>query len=176
MEKRVLVLTSWYFPYQIVRWQDAVTGIYREAFDVIAEYDDEIRSPSVVWKVPAVIRIKKKLSKSKKDAKFSRFNVYVRDNFQCQYCHKKFSMRQLTFDHVTPRACGGRTEWTNIVTACKMCNSTKGKKTCDEAGMFPRNRPIKPKSLPLVSAIGFVEDPPDEWLPFLGGAITSASA
>jgi len=167
MSKRVLVLTSWYFPYQILRWQDAVNLIYLEKADVVAEYDEELRSPSVVWKAPAVIRLKKNLGKRKKGIKFSRFNVFVRDKFCCQYCSKKFKMRELTYDHVVPRASGGRTEWTNIVTACKPCNSVKGKKTCDNAGMFPRNDPVRPKSLPLASPIACVEHVPEEWVPFL---------
>jgi len=56
MEKRVLMLTTWYFPYQILRWEDAVRLVYIGSAVVLAEYDEELKSPSVTWKMPAVIK------------------------------------------------------------------------------------------------------------------------
>lgn len=169
MEKKVLVLTSWYFPYQVLRWQAAVTLLYCNKAEVVASYNEELRSPSVTWKTPAVIKLKKNFKRGprKNGVKFSRFNVFVRDKFTCQYCGTKHKMRDLTYDHVTPRAEGGRTTWTNIVTACKPCNSLKGRRTCDDAGMFPRNLPVKPTSLPIASPVTDPNQAPAEWLPFL---------
>ena len=170
-DPRVLVLTAWYFPYQIIHWHVAVANIYKGTHNRVVDYNDEICSPSVTWKRPAVISIKRSLGKSKKGVKFSRFNIYTRDNFTCQYCNHRFKMKNLTFDHVIPRCEGGKTDWTNIVTACKPCNSIKGRKMCDQAGMFPRNLPYRPKSLPMVSPIGMVKNAPDEWVPYLTAAM-----
>lgn len=167
MEHRTLVLTNWFFPYQILRWQDAVRLIYVESARVVASYDEDICSPSVTWKTPAVIALNNSVKPHKKGVKFSRFNVFNRDRFMCQYCGIKLPMRLLTYDHMVPRDKGGKTTWKNIVTACKPCNSVKGRKTCDEVGMFPRNLPVQPKTLPLASPVTDISRAPAEWLPFL---------
>ncbi len=166
MEHRTLVLTNWFFPYQILSWQDAVTQIYTGDATVVAEYDDELRGASVIWKYPAVVRLTSKF-KPKRKTKFSRFNVFTRDRFTCQYCFQRKRMSELTYDHMVPRKRGGQTKWDNIVTACKPCNSLKGSKTCDEAGMFPRVLPVRPKSLPLVSPVRDLSRAPAEWHDFV---------
>ena len=167
METRVLVLSSWWMPIQVLRWQDAVRLVYTEAATVVAEYNEELRSPSVTWKCPAVIRLKRAVSATKKGIKFSRFNVYCRDGFRCQYCGDRQAMRCLTYDHVVPRVRGGRTVWDNIVTACRSCNNKKGRLTCDEAGMFPLKDPVRPKTLPATSPVLDLDDAPVEWHAFL---------
>lgn len=167
MEKKVLVLTSWFFPHQILRWEDAVTLIYQDKADVVAHYDDEIRSSSVTWQYPAVVRLRKDVRKRRNGVKFSRFNVFTRDGFCCQYCGVPGKMSELTYDHVRPRSRGGKTNWENIVTACKSCNSAKGRMTCDESGVFPRKEPIRPKFLPPVPAVRDLDRAPEEWHAFL---------
>lgn len=167
MEARTLLLTAWFFPIKIVRWEDAVKMIYEDLVDVVAEYDDTISSPSVTWQLPAVIRLRKATRATKQGVKFSRINVYTRDKFTCQYCGNRFPARALSYDHVVPRSAGGGTSWSNIVTACKTCNAVKDDKTCDEAGMWPLNAPRKPKSLPLTSPVIDLEQAPEEWRPFL---------
>ena len=164
MEKRVLVLTAWYFPYQILGWQDAITQLYTGDTKRVVDYNEVISTSSVDWPMPAVTRlVDPKSSPQNKKGKFSRFNVFTRDRFRCQYCNERKVMSELTYDHVTPRARGGQTVWTNIVTACTRCNSRKGQMTCDEAGMFPRNRPVKPKRLPMVPPIRDLNRAPAEW-------------
>ena len=65
---------------------------------------------------------------------FTRFNVFLRDRFECQYCGAD---EDLTFDHVIPRSRGGRTTWDNVVTACAPCNLLKGGRLAHHAGMHP---------------------------------------
>ncbi len=166
MERKVLVLTSYYFPYQILRWQDAVRLIYVGSANAVAEYNEELRSPSVTWKMPAVIRLSPEIEPKRK-TKFSRINVFTRDNFRCQYCGRRKKMRELTFDHLIPRKNGGKTVWENIVTSCVSCNIKKGCRTTDESGMFPRRLPVRPKSLPLISPVRDLEHAPPEWRPFV---------
>jgi 5-methylcytosine-specific restriction endonuclease McrA len=103
----------------------------------------------------------------KRGVKFSRVNVFSRDGYRCQYCRQHFAVTKLTFDHVTPRSAGGRTEWTNIVTACRPCNARKGSRTPDESGMFPMNHPKQPASLPLLGPAIDVAQAPQEWRDFL---------
>jgi len=166
VERKVLVLTSWFFPYQILRWQDAVRLIYMNSATVVAEYNEELRSPSVTWQMPAVIRLSPEIEPKRK-TKFSRINVFTRDRFTCQYCGRKKKMRELTFDHLIPRKNGGKTSWENIVTACGPCNLRKGGMTKDEAGMFPLRLPVRPKSLPLISPVRDLEHAPEEWHEFV---------
>jgi 5-methylcytosine-specific restriction endonuclease McrA len=167
MERKVLVLTRWFFPCQILRWEDAVRLIYVGSASVVAEYDEELRSPSVTWKMPAVIVLKKDVRAKKKGVKYSPFNMFVRDKFTCQYCGDRKKQRELTRDHVVPRARGGRTTWENTVTACRPCNSQKGSMTCDEAGMFPLHDPVRPQTLPLTAPVADLDRAPEEWHPFL---------
>jgi 5-methylcytosine-specific restriction endonuclease McrA len=167
MQNKTLLLTPWYFPHKILRWQDAVTMIFLGKADVVVEYDTVIRSPSTEMNAPAVIRVKKPMRSMKHGAKFSRINVYTRDDFTCQYCGERFAPRMLSYDHVVPRSAGGRTEWTNIVTACKPCNNKKGHRTCDESGMWPRSKPKQPKTLPLTGPMVDLEKAPPEWRDFL---------
>lgn len=167
MEHRTLLLSAWYLPQKVVRWQDAITMVFLDKVDVVAEYDAVVSSPSMSLKVPAVIRSRRANPRVRPVVRFSRSSVLLRDNYSCQYCGKQSVARDLTLDHVLPRSAGGRTEWTNIVAACRACNTRKGCLTCDEAGMWPRHAPVKPACLPIrkqaVSAIVI----PVQWEPFL---------
>jgi 5-methylcytosine-specific restriction endonuclease McrA len=168
MHTRTLLLTPWYFPIKVLRWQDAVKMKYEETVDVVVEYEDEIRSPSVTWRVPAVVRLCKMAKTNGRGVKFSRRNVYQRDGYRCQYCGDKKPARELSYDHVVPRSAGGRTTWDNIVSACKSCNARKDDQTCDEAGMWPLTVPRRPATLPLAPPL-FDRDVPPEWQGFTAG-------
>ncbi|MEX7220543.1 HNH endonuclease, partial [Pseudomonas aeruginosa] len=91
----------------------------------VATYEREVRSANFALKLPSVIALKQFVRPSQFPA-FTRFNLFLRDKFTCQYCGK---LRDLTFDHVVPRAQGGRTTWENVVTACSPCNLKKGGRT-----------------------------------------------
>jgi len=106
-------------------------------------------------------------SAQKRGVKFSRLNVYQRDGYRCQYCGNKLPVAALSYDHVVPRAAGGRTDWFNIVTSCKMCNTRKADKSCDDAGMWPLCAPVRPRSLPLLSPVIDRSNAPQEWLGFV---------
>lgn len=166
---RTLLLTPWYLPTKVLHWQDAIKMIYEGTVDVVVEYDEEVRSPSVTWKMPAVVRLRKlSRGKSRGAIKFSRANVYARDGHRCQYCGDTFRESELSYDHVVPKSAGGRRTWANIVTACKACNLLKADKTCDQSGMFPLRAPREPKSLPFIGPRIDVATAPDEWQDFIG--------
>jgi 5-methylcytosine-specific restriction endonuclease McrA len=93
--------------------------------------------------------------------------VLIRDNYTCQYCGKKFPVRQLTMDHVWPLSRGGRKSWKNIVTACQKCNQKKGCKTPQEAGMRLLNKPQEPKWLPSFRHDINVRTTPESWQIYL---------
>lgn len=147
---QVLVLTQAYQPHKFVSWQRAVTLLFSDKCEVVSEYkDEEISSVSITIKMPSVIRLLRAVRGSKRAVKFSRVNILIRDHFACGYCGRKAELRYLTYDHVIPRAQGGKTTWDNIVTACRPCNARKGDRTPEQAGMKLRSQPVKPKSLPI---------------------------
>lgn len=140
---------------------------YEGTIDVIVEYNEEVRSPSITWKMPAVIRLHTMPKMQKRGVKFSRTNIYQRDGYCCQYCGKKFSFAQLSFDHVVPKSAGGRTVFENIVAACRKCNSKKDKMSCDESGMFPLKWPKRPPSLPIAAPVFDISKAPVEWQDYI---------
>jgi 5-methylcytosine-specific restriction endonuclease McrA len=168
MHRRTLLLSAWYLPMRVLGWQDAVKLVYLSNVDVLVEYDEEIRSPSTVWKMPAVVRLRRVVPNRALGVKFSRTNVYLRDQYTCQYCARKLPAAELTFDHLIPRSRGGRRSFANIVTACRPCNTRKGHRTCDQAGMFPLREPVHPKALPIAASIAAEHGAPEEWIPYLG--------
>lgn len=147
MDRRVLVLDGAYRPHRVVNWQRGVTLALTGRVEVLVEYDYEISSPSITVKVPAVVRLKTKPRSRVNQLRFNRLNVALRDEFCCQYCKQQLPLKSLTYDHVIPRSRGGKTEWTNIVMACRPCNQHKDCRTPEEAGM-PHPRPQVPSWLP----------------------------
>ena len=61
--------------------------------------------------------------------------LFVRDRQLCAYCGGRFMIRDLSRDHVVPVSRGGKDAWTNAVTACRCCNTRKGGRTPEQAGM-----------------------------------------
>ena len=121
--------------------------MFLDRVDVVAEYETEVRSVSTAIRLPSVVSLKTYVNHARKPA-FTRFNVFLRDGFSCQYCGKS-DREDLTFDHVIPRRLGGRTTWENIITACAPCNMKKGGRTPKQAGMPVHQSPIRPTSWQL---------------------------
>src|SRR3712207_2783396 len=134
-----------YYPLSLWPWQSAVKAMFLERVDVVAHYEREVHSPSRALKLPSVIALRQFVRPNEHPA-FTRFNLFLRDRFRCVYCG---STRELTFDHVIPRAQGGRTTWENVATACAPCNLRKGGRTPRQAGMHVEREPIRPTSWQL---------------------------
>ncbi|NNE43274.1 MAG: HNH endonuclease [Gemmatimonadetes bacterium] len=79
---------------------------------------------------------------------FNRKNLFVRDQNRCQYCRRRLETRELTIDHVVPRAQGGTSTWENCVLACVPCNRRKAHRTPAEARMFLLREPVRPRWTP----------------------------
>lgn len=129
-----------YFPLSLWHWQAALKAIFLDKVDIVSEYDTEVRSPSMSMRLPSVIALRDYVKQPEYPA-FTRFNLFLRDKFNCVYCGSK---HDLTFDHVIPRSQGGRTSWTNISAACAPCNLKKGGRTPEEASMYPIRWPHQP--------------------------------
>ena len=105
-----------YYPLSLWSWQDAVKAVFLDRVHIVAEYEHAVSSPSFSMRLPSVVCLKSYVKPSRNPA-FTRFNVFLRDRFECQYCGEGRPTPDLTFDHVIPRSRGGRTSWDNVVTA-----------------------------------------------------------
>ena len=137
-----------YFPLSLWSWQDTVKAVFLDRVSVLSEYSTVVRSPNHQMRLPSVIALKDYIPTSRRPA-FTRFNVFLRDGFACQYCSHRYPAPDLTFDHVIPRSRGGRTTWENVVTACGTCNLRKGSRLPRECAMHPRMSPRQPTTWEL---------------------------
>lgn len=113
-------------PLSIITWQDAIKNIFLGRFSVLETYDAFLRSPKREIPVPAVVMLNNYFYKQR-GVRFCKSNVFLRDDYTCQYCGKFYYHEQekLTYDHVIPKSKGGRTKWENIITSCMKCNVEK---------------------------------------------------
>lgn len=123
------------------QWVDSPAG---------ADEDDIVRTIRFNVRVPRVILLIFFDRLPSKEVKFTRHNVFERDEYICQYCHQRFDSSRLNLDHVVPRERGGGTNWENIVCSCMPCNSRKSNRTPQEAGLKLLRKPRKPKWRPFL--------------------------
>jgi len=188
--KNCLVLNSDYSPIGIIHWKKAMVWAFRytkKNFDriEIIEYhsNDYIIGTNDLLEIPAVIKTTKYFKIFNSTVNFSRKNVFIRDNFVCQYCNQKFPINKLTYDHVIPKSKWRHnhtpTSWTNIVTSCLFCNLKKGNKTPSQANMPLKKNPEIPKKtwkyLPLAYQLHTIGSAiPEEWQTYIGDIINNA--
>jgi len=167
-EHKVLLLNATYEPMKILTWQRAIVLWFEKKVDIIEEYPDfELKSANHTMCCPAVLRLTTYVKPKKEKIKFSRMNVFARDNYTCQYCNKPFTMSKLTYDHVLPRSKGGKTVWDNITTSCLTCNSKKADRTPAEAKMRLHSVPTKPDWSPKKKVMVSLSNSPKEWKDYL---------
>jgi 5-methylcytosine-specific restriction endonuclease McrA len=148
---RALVLNASYEPLRIISWQKALLMWFQEKVEILEYHSAFVRSVSDSFKLPSVLRLKSYVKPKRIDGvRFCRENVYIRDNYTCQYCHTKFNYKELTIDHVVPASQGGPKTWTNVVTACRSCNQVKANRTPEKARMPLQKPPRAPNWLPVV--------------------------
>src|SRR5688500_2154278 len=127
-----------YYPLSLWPWQTAVKAMFLERVDIVAHYDREVHSPSHKLKLPSVIALRQFVRPNEHPA-FTPFNLLLRDRFRCVYCGPG---RELTLDHVRPRAHGCRTTCDHLATACPPCNLKKAGRTPRQADMHIHLEPF----------------------------------
>jgi 5-methylcytosine-specific restriction endonuclease McrA len=162
LQGHVLVLNRSFAPIHITSVKRAICLVFKglakivdeqyQVFDFqswsevsVAQQEDAIHFTHGAVRVPRVIILQLYNKLPRRDVRFSRENVYIRDKSTCQYCAKRFSRSKLNIDHVVPISQGGETSWENIVCSCLPCNNKKGGRTPAQAGLKLLNEPIKPK-------------------------------
>lgn len=188
MEKthaKCLLLNADYTPIYIIDWKKALVWSLRYvdnskyAIEIIDFYKNDFIQGAAGKKfpLPAVAKTYRYFKTNNQRLNFSRKNIFLRDNYTCQYCNNQFAETQLTYDHVIPKSLwnndnSSATNWTNIVTACISCNREKGNKTPKQANMPLKNLPIIPaktqKYLPVNQYLTKIrKEIPHEWNVYL---------
>jgi len=183
LDAPVLVLNRSYLPIHVIDVRRAFSLLYRgmaravddgyalfdfEGWRSVAAHahHDRVGLVDGAIRVPRVILLAAFDRMPRRQVRFSRSNIYVRDHHTCQYCGRGFGRVDLNLDHVIPRSQGGRTSWENVVCSCVRCNRRKGGRTPEEAGMRLIRRPAKPRWTPMAGFAGWRHTYP-EWGPFL---------
>lgn len=154
---KCLLLNADYQPLSIISWKRALTWHIKYehnsnyGIEIIDFYQDDFISGThnKKYPVPSIAKTKRFFKPKEATVIFSRKNLFLRDDYTCQYCYKKFDHKNLTYDHIIPKSkwdysSGSPTTWTNITTACVACNLKKGNKTPKEANMKLLKLPMKP--------------------------------
>jgi 5-methylcytosine-specific restriction endonuclease McrA len=162
-----LLLNASFEPLKIISWRRALILFFQEKVEVIEYHNQFARSAHQIHSIPSILKLRSYLQfRLSHKVRFCRENVYLRDQFECQYCGSKKPPREMTLDHVLPVSRRGSHNWTNVVTACRSCNQKKGNRTPMEAKMPLRKKPIEPKWLPNQNFIE-LKKLPDSWRAFL---------
>lgn len=139
----VLVLNQNYEPLNVCNEKRALVLVNRGKAEVLEHSRGHIRTPSHSYPRPSVIRLIYLIRRPRPKARLTRREIFLRDNYTCQYCGVR--SKELTLDHVVPRHRGGKHTWENLVSACRTCNHRKGGKSVDEARMTLRRQPFQPR-------------------------------
>jgi 5-methylcytosine-specific restriction endonuclease McrA len=183
LQAAVLVLNRSYLPIHVTTVRRALSLLYQgiahavneqyETFDFdswaelgVRTGDDALGIVGGLVRVPRVILLTAFDRVPKRHVRFSRINIYARDQNTCQYCGRGFQRSELNLDHVVPRSQGGRSTWENVVCSCIDCNRRKGGRTPAQARVRLIRRPKKPRWTPLTGVLGGRRGYP-EWRPYL---------
>jgi 5-methylcytosine-specific restriction endonuclease McrA len=136
-----------FLPLSVINWQDAIKYMVLDKANVLAWHDNWIvRSARWETPVPSILMLREYM-KPKTSIRFSKGNVFLRDNYTCAYCNAKLEKKHCTLDHVLPTSKGGKTTFENTVTACGPCNANKG----NNKKIVPKFKPHKPEFYELVN-------------------------
>jgi 5-methylcytosine-specific restriction endonuclease McrA len=153
---------------KIISWQKAIILWFQGKVEIVEHHNVFIRSVRMTFQLPSVMRLKHYVRpRSLGAVRFCRENVYIRDNFTCQYCGKPHPTKVLTLDHVVPASKQGPKNWTNVVTACRDCNQRKANRTPQTANMPLLREPVVPTWLPSPELDVNSGNVPTEWIQYL---------
>lgn len=189
---KCLLLNADYSPLKLISWKKAVIWSLRYennhnyAIEILEYYKDKHIQGACDkrYPVPLIARTMRYFNIYNRSMKFSRNNLFLRDNFACQYCGKTFTYNELTYDHVIPKSkfrpnLQNATTWENVATACVICNRKKSNKTPEQARMKLLNVPKKPfyepRYLPVMSELLTIKNTMDsdqqQWIKYIDGYI-----
>lgn len=161
--QKVLVLNADFRALSVCSTPKAFLLVYLKKAEIVnAVKGKRLRSIDRSFPVPSVIRLLRYVNMPYRGVMLSRQNIFKRDGHKCLYCGEK---NNLTLDHVLPRSKGGKTSWTNLVTACQTCNSRKGDLTPEEADMLLPYQPFRPSFVMFLKEFSRIGE--ESWQDFL---------
>ena len=176
MNTPVLVLNQNYEPLHICNARRALVLVLGGKAEVLQEDTDvHLHTSTDDFTVPSVVRMMYLVHRPRPRVKLTRREIFLRDNYTCQYCGKV--THDLTLDHVHPKSRDGKHTWENLVSACKECNHRKGGRTPEEARMRLKKSPCEPRAGAYYAIQRrLAERPRTDWLPFIPGADFAAAS
>jgi len=168
----VLVLNLNYVPINICNVRRAIVLVGKGKAELLENHRGEIRTVAAVFEVPSIIRLAYLVKRPFAPRKLSKKEIFLRDQYTCQYCGKK--TQELTLDHVVPRRQHGSHTWENVVAACSRCNLRKAGYTPEEAKMKLIREPRAPQPNPYRMLQNRVIL--EEWRPYLPWAVVQSSS
>lgn len=129
----------------------------------VRDHDDALPIIGGAVRVPRVLHLQRYEMYPRTTIRLTRRNLMLRDQFQCQYCARRPSLRELNVDHIIPRSRGGGDTWENLVVSCRLCNLKKGRRTPEEAGMLLLRKPQKPRWSTATHILMAAREPYTEW-------------
>lgn len=147
-KSNILVLNANFEPINMTSFTKGFKLVYKGKAEIIASHDDEtiVLCKEVIAR-PKIIRLLQYIYLPYRKITLSKPNIFKRDRYRCVYCNMNDT---LTLDHVMPRSRGGKNTWENLVTCCSKCNSKKGDRTPEEAGMTLKYTPFAPTFSQLI--------------------------
>lgn len=142
MNEPVLVLNGNYAPINICTTRRAMGLILIGKANLVMDGRGIVRTVSKTFPKPSIIRLHHVIKRPRPCVKLSKREIFRRDQFRCQYCGQL--AKNLTVDHVLPQHLGGKSNWSNLVTACATCNHQKGGYTLKHSGLKLRKKPQQP--------------------------------
>lgn len=149
---KTLLLNSDFQPLAFISDRRAVRLLIREKAETLSIWNNvRYYHANGFIELPAILRLKSKITRKVIKMVFSRNAVFKRDNYGCQYCSKVLNSKQITIDHIIPKSRGGNTSFENCVAACIECNKKKGARMLEEIGMRLARTPETPIGYLVVS-------------------------
>ncbi len=165
--RKVLILNQTFEPLQVCGTRRAVILLFTGKAERVEDTALVMRSPSLAFAVPLVIRLQHFVRKPITPAiSFNKKNILKRDAYTCQYCGRNGGER-MTIDHIIPKSLGGRTVWENVVSACRACNLKKGNRRPGEAGMHLLRKPTRPHSFSYLGILARASPQYEGWRKYL---------
>ncbi len=173
MNNAVLVLNQNYEPLNVCNVRRALVLVIGGKAEILEAKPHTLASVSARFPAPSVIRLVYLIRRPRPRVKLTRREIFIRDNYTCQYCDRQVS--DLTIDHVIPRSRGGLHVWDNVVSACRACNHRKGGKSIAEARMALHKQPHEPRAGMYYTIERRLDTSVQtDWHKFLPGVTTSA--
>jgi len=154
-----LALNSSFEPLTMVPLRRALRLVIDGKAEIVeADRDKPVRSERLALPRPIVIRLMKFIHVPRRFRRqVTNTFLFARDRYSCQYCGRAAAelrpRESLTRDHVVPLSRGGTNAWTNVVTACSICNTKKAHHLPDEIGLHLIRPPTEPHFVHLSWAV-----------------------